>query len=245
MKPLIILKVGDALPDATARGEDFEGWVTRGFGAVDVPVLIVDPRRGSTPPPPAAVAGAVVTGSQAMVTDRAAWSEALIPWLNALVKQSTPVLGICYGHQLLAHALGGEVGYHPSGMEIGSVKIRKTEAAEGDALFDALPLEFNAQAVHSQSVRRLPPGALHLAGNDYEPHQAYRVGRCAWGVQFHPEFDADAMHGYIRKFTSELIVRGRDPEALAANVQPTAAAGAILQRFARMVEETERKKEKQ
>jgi GMP synthase (glutamine-hydrolysing) len=234
MKSLLIIKVGDALPQARARGDDFERWIARGFGPFAPSAAVVDARSRRDLPAPAALAGAVITGSGAMVTERAAWSEALVPWLNAAVGQAVPLLGICYGHQLLAHALGGEVDYHPQGMEIGTVQVRKTGATADDPLFADLPPLFDAQAVHSQHVRRLPDAAVCLAANDYEAHQAFRVGRCAWGVQFHPEFDAVAMQDYVREFGPALAARGRQPERIAAGLAPTPAAASILQRFARL-----------
>lgn len=234
MKSLLIVKVGDALPDARARGDDFEHWIARGFGgaAAAAAAKVIDARAASRLSDPASVAGIVVTGSSAMVTERAAWSEALVPWLNAAVHAGTPVLGICYGHQLLAHALGGEVGYHPDGMEIGTVEVRKTAGADGDPLFAELPSQFEAQVVHSQSVRRLPDGAVCLAANAHEAHHAFRFGACAWGVQFHPEFDTEAVHGYVRKFAPDLMQLGQAPERIAAELRPTPAAASILQRFA-------------
>lgn len=237
-KPLLILKVGDALPEAVARGGDFEHWIAQAFGPGPQPPLVVDARLGALLPAYDTIAGVVVTGSAAMVTERETWSEALVPWLKAAVARATPVLGICYGHQLLAHALGGEVGCHPGGMEIGTVQIRKSRIAAGDPLFDAVPDEFAAQVVHSQSVRRLPPGAVCLAANDYEHNHAFRYGDRAWGVQFHPEFDTEAIYGYIRKFAVALAANGRDPSAIAREVRATPAAAGVLRRFALLATET-------
>ena len=68
-------------------------------------------------------------------------------------------------------------------------------------------------------------------------HHAFRVGEAAWGVQFHPEFDASAMRGYIRHLADALRSDGADPEALARTVIDTPAAAAILARFGRFVME--------
>ncbi len=104
--------------------------------------------------------------------DRVPWSEVLAAWVAEAVPMGIPVLGVCYGHQLLAHALGGEVDYHPAGPEVGTVPVRLTPAARTDPLFARLPETFYAHATHAQSVLRLPAAAVHLAGNDYEPHHA-------------------------------------------------------------------------
>lgn len=108
-------------------------------------------------------------------------------------------------------------------------------AAVADPLFAELPDVFHAQAVHRQTAVRLPPGAECLARNDFEPHHAFRFGEAAWGVQFHPEFDAFAMRGYIRHLADALRNDGADPEALARTVTDTPAAAAILARFGRFV----------
>jgi GMP synthase (glutamine-hydrolysing) len=125
----------------------------------------------------------------------------------------------------------------PGAKGSGTVAVRKTPAAIADPLFAELPEVFHAQAVHRQSAVRLPPGAECLARNDFEPHHAFRVGEAAWGVQFHPEFDAFAMRGYIRHLADALRSDGADPEALARTVIDTPAAAAILARFGRFVME--------
>lgn len=174
-----------------------------------LPIVVIDPRRGDTLPDPAEVSGAVVTGSHAMVSHREPWSETTAAWLAQLVSRDTPVLGICYGHQLLAHALGGEAGNHPQGVEVGTVTVTLEEAAAGDALLRGLPAQFPANVVHWQSALRLPEGAVRLAGNAHEPVQAFRVGGNAWGVQFHPEFDAGVMRGYIDMLAGDLSAEGQ------------------------------------
>jgi len=233
MKDLVIVKLGESIPSLIPRYGDYEDWIGQGLSVG--PATVIDPRRGEKLPEPDAIAGAVVTGSHAMVTERASWSERTGEWLAELVSKAVPVLGICYGHQLLAHALGGEVGYHPGGMEIGTVSICATADAADDALFSQLPRRFSAQTVHSQTVLRLPENALLLASNDFEPHHAFRVGECAWGVQFHPEFNAVAMRSYIEHLAGSLRRQGRDPEQLAAAVENTPLAASVLRRFADFV----------
>ena len=232
--PLLIIKTGETFAHLSAPAGDFEHWVEAGVAGHGLPVAVVDARQPGGLPAPHTIAGAVLTGSHAMVSDRADWSEALGTWLATAVQQQTPVLGICYGHQLLAHALGGEVGYHPGGLEIGTVEVTRTPHAADDVLLGALPGRFAAQVVHHQSVRALPPGAVPLAGNAHEPHHAYRIGERAWGVQFHPEFSADAMRCYIDTLAPSLSDAGRDVQALRTGVRDTPDAAALLGRFARL-----------
>ena len=234
-RPLVIVKVGDTHPELAATQGDFEHWILRGLGDTTLPVVVLDPRRGDTLPAPEATAGAMVTGSHAMVSHREAWSEATGRWLANAARAGVPVLGICYGHQLLADALGGQADDHPQGLEIGTVSIDRLPAAVDDPLFQYLPAHFDAQVVHRQSALQLPPGAVRLAANAWEPNQAFRVGERAWGVQFHPEFDERAMRAYVDRFAGELP----DADTLRARVRPTPAAAGLLPRFAAIAEARE------
>lgn len=235
MPPLLIVKLGDYTPVLANRAGSFENWIRAGLG--DVPVRVVDPRKGEALPASGEIAAAVLTGSPAMVTDKAAWSELTARWVAERVEEGLPILGICYGHQLLAYALGGEAAWHPKGMEIGTVTVRKSADACHDPLFADLPEAFPAHVVHSQTARRLPPGARCLASNDFEPHHAFRFGEAAWGVQFHPEFDSLAMKCYIAQHSGRLREVGNDPDALSKAVIETHAAASVLRRFARFVME--------
>lgn len=233
-KPLVIVLAGRTFAQVSQSTGDFDNWIANGLGG-RVPIHCVDAHETPDLPLPAEIAGVVVSGSHAMVTDRAPWSERLAQWLKTCVETNVPVLGICYGHQLLAHALGGRVGNHPQGIELGTKRIDLLTAADRDPLFTGLPRTFSAQLVHVQSVLELPPEAVLLARSEHEPHQAYRVGSCAWGLQFHPEFPAAAMQGYIDQIAAAEGEPLADAGKLNDAVAPTPEAASLLPRFAALV----------
>mgnify|MGYP006195668911 CR=1 FL=1 len=174
-----------------------------------------------------------MTGSAAYVTDRADWSERSAAWLREAVHGGSPVFGICYGHQLLAHALGGEVAYNPAGRESGTVHIDLHPHAQDDPLFSALPLKFTAHATHVQTVARPPEGATVLARSAQDDCHAFRWRDRAWGVQFHPEFSATHMRGYVQARSEALLREGRCPKTVAREVSATPHARRVLRRFVR------------
>jgi GMP synthase (glutamine-hydrolysing) len=237
----VILKLGSTLPDLAARRGDFEDWILTGLGWPRATVRIVDPTAGDPLPEAAGVPGIVITGSHAMVTDHEAWSDAAAAWLRTAVAQGVPILGICYGHQLIADALGGAVADNPRGREFGTVAAALQPAARDDPLLGGLDggsdtPQFHVHACHTQSVVRLPAGARILAASARDPHLAYRLDGAVWGVQFHPEFDADVVRHYIRAFAPTLRDEGQNPGALLATCRDTPHGTTILRRFARIVE---------
>ena len=236
MKKLYIIKVGTTYAVTAARFGDFDAWAAAVLGPLGVETHVVDAEHGAALPAAFDCAGAVVTGSHAMVTDDLPWSIAAERWLPSLLEVRVPILGICYGHQLLARAAGGEVGYHPGGQEIGTVEVRLLPGCADDPLFRSLPPSFSAHAAHSQTVLRLPPGAVPLAANAHEPHHAFRLGDCAWGVQFHPEYDAGIMRSYIETERDELGATGRDVPGMLSAVSETPISAQTLRNFARIVE---------
>lgn len=233
--PLLIIKTGSTHAHIRERLGDFEHWIAAGLrdgGATEV--VTHDAQAGAALPALAEVAGVVLTGSHAMVSEREPWSEALLPWLRSAVEAGTPVLGICYGHQLLAHALGGEVVHHPDGVEIGTVTVERQAESGDDPLLGGLPERFPAQAVHWQSVRQLPADAVLLASSTHEAHHAFRVGERAWGVQFHPEFSDEALRAYLDGLGDALAKEGLDATEIAGALTPTPEAASVLPRFARL-----------
>ena len=231
MRPLLIVKSGSTLPEIAAQRGDFEDWIVARMGLAAARVRIAAVFADAPLPAHASLAGIVVTGSSAMVSHGEPWSERTAAWLGAAALAGTPVLGICYGHQLLAHALGGRVGRNPLGREIGTVEARLHEAARSDPLFAELPAQVRVQATHLESVLQLPPGARLLASSPGDPHQAFAIGELAWGVQFHPEFDADIVRGYLAGRREALLAEGLDPDALLRAASDSPHGGAILRRF--------------
>lgn len=233
--PLLILKTGSTHPHIREQLGDFDDWIAEGLrqgGATAIETH--DAQQQALTAPPTAFSGVVLTGSHSMVSEREPWSEALVPWLQAAVAAGTPLLGICYGHQLLAHALGGEVAHHPQGVEIGTVAVERHAASADDPLLGRLPERFPAQAVHWQSVRRLPSDAVLLAGSAHEAHHAFRVGQRAWGVQFHPEFSDEALRAYLDGLGPTLAQQGLDAAQIANALRPTPEAASVLPRFAQL-----------
>lgn len=234
-KPMLIVKTGQTVPTLLRAGEDFEQWIAQGTQLPAEALSLVDAYADAPLPALDRISAMIITGSPAMVTDREPWSERCAVYIREALAQEVPILGICYGHQLLAHACGGEVGYHPQGREIGTVLIRLAAAAQDDALLAGKPLSFKGHTTHSQSVLRLPTQATLLASSTHDPHQAFRIGRSAWGVQFHPEFDARVMRVYVQERQQELRNEGFDVDALLAGVAHTPAATQLLRDFALLV----------
>jgi GMP synthase (glutamine-hydrolysing) len=235
MKPVVIVKTGEPSPAVMERLGTFEEWILRDMALDQGNAEVVTVFHGAELPPPNSIAGAVVTGSAAMVPELHPWSERTASWLRRLVASGSPVLGICYGHQLLAHALGGRVDNNPRGREIGTVRVRLLPAAKTDPLFSGMPNELTVQATHLQSVLELPVDAVPLGESADDPHHAFRFGSCAWGVQFHPEFNARIMRTYLAERHDLLVREGLDPEELATRVEDPGHGTQLLQVFARIV----------
>jgi len=235
MKDIVTIKTGDSIPSLVARRGDFEDWIIAGMGYSHPSTMVVSVHKGETPPDFDLIAGIVITGSHEQVTDRADWSERTASWLVKAVEREIPILGICFGHQILAYALGGKVDYTPGGPEFGTVSISLTAASRDDPILGNLPRTVEVQASHYQSVLELPPKATLLAFSEKDPHSAFRYGPCVWGVQFHPEYDADIATAYMHEFSGKIEKSNEDIATLFGNCKDTITGGLILRRFAEFV----------
>ncbi|WMJ71017.1 glutamine amidotransferase [Stenotrophomonas sp. 24(2023)] len=230
--PFLILETGRPVQSLRRYGR-FPHWIRVAAGLEEAQTVVVDVEHGDALPDATGFAGVLVTGSAAFVTDRADWSERSAAWLRETVHAGVPVFGICYGHQLLAHALGGEVAYNPAGRESGTIELSLDPAAAEDPLFGGLPDHFPAHATHLQTVLRAPDGAAVLARSSLDACHAFRWGRQAWGVQFHPEFATHHMRGYVRARADCIGRHGGCARSVERAVSAAPLARQLLRRFVR------------
>ncbi|MEU4835731.1 type 1 glutamine amidotransferase [Streptosporangium sp. NPDC023615] len=185
--------------------------------------------------------GLVVLGGEA-----AAWEDERFPWLPATrdllrdsVRAGVPTLGVCLGAQLMTLACGGTVERGEHGLEVGAREIVPLPAAAADPLF-AGSVPAPAVQYHRDAITRLPPGAVPLVTGDPYPNQAYRLGRNAWAVQFHPEATPEIFAGWTAGSAGHLTGLGHSVEELDAGVREArdrlvAAWRPLAERFAAAV----------
>ncbi len=230
MKTLLIINVGQPPQEQLEKYGDFEHWAQRAIGDVGIDITFLDGVREELPAYDT-LAGVIIMGSLSMVTEKSDWMLRLSQNIVEMTEKKIPLLGICFGHQLIAQALGGQVGYNPNGLEIGTAQLSRHECIKDDPLFECVPENFLAQTVHFQSVLKLPDEAVCLAKSDLDPHHAFRIGSCTWGVQFHPEFTSEIMHDSIVDMKEHLE---ESLEAKIGQVNETDQAKQILVRFANL-----------
>jgi GMP synthase (glutamine-hydrolysing) len=198
----------------------------------DCELVAVPAYDGETPLPDArSFGGVIVPGSIASVTERADWMLRLEEHLRGLAAGPVPLLGICFGHQILASALGGRVTVNPLGREFAIAAIRLTDAGRADPLFEGLGDVFQASQGHYDTVAELPPGATLLAENGYGV-QGFALDNVR-GIQFHPEITPSTLALIADYDAEELRAAGRDPAATAAawRAQPRLVAERVVPNF--------------
>lgn len=178
------------------------------------------------------VDGVILSGSP-----RDAWTEdpvnlALCDFVHSCRRRLLPFLGVCYGHQILARALGGSVGRHPGGLELGNTSVRLTAAGRAAPLLAGLPEEFDVLSSHADAVLTLPPGAELSVQGAFTACQGMTCGPTLWGVQFHPETDPETLRFLwsVRRDLWRPLVRF-DLDHVLDHLQPTPIAATILRNF--------------
>jgi GMP synthase-like glutamine amidotransferase len=121
----------------------------------------------------------------------APWFPQVESLLRKAVRYKVATLGVCLGGQLLAVAHGGVVARSVSGPELGARLVAKRDVAEADALWRYVPFVPDVLQWHYDEITDLPRNAVLLAASTRYPHQAFRIGERAWGLQFHIECDVE------------------------------------------------------
>ncbi|MBN4056180.1 type 1 glutamine amidotransferase [Rhodothermus sp. AH-315-K08] len=137
------------------------------------------------------------------------WTESVLDLIRAAADSTFPTFGSCWGHQMIARAMGGRVVHDPAKAEMGCHRVNLTEAGQKDQLFSGFPATFKANMGHHDRVVDLPAEAVELADNPSQPFQAIRMGDLPmYGTQFHSELDAarerDRLIRYREHYLDEL-----------------------------------------
>ena len=198
---ILILKTGELPRRVTEKHGPYERAFIDLLGEEER-FVVVDARKEPLPEPD--YGGVIVTGSAASVYDGDEWIRKSKDFLRRTADREIPLYGICFGHQLLAQALGGRAEKCLQGWELGTAAISLNPEGCSDPLFTGLPAYFLAQQSHGDVVTELPPGAISFAHNSHWHIQAFKLGERIWGTQFHPEFTLGIMEELVHSLTSVL-----------------------------------------
>jgi GMP synthase (glutamine-hydrolysing) len=223
---VILLKAGEASSSVRLSHGDYHRWFAEALQSAAVDWLVVDVHAGERlPAEPKAFDAMVITGSPLSLVEPAEWMRRAAGYVREAAERGLPVLGVCFGHQLLGLAYGSAVIRNPLGREIGSVQIALTEQGRQDPLFAGLPQTFTVQATHEDIVAGAPPESIVLASNANTANQAMAIGSNVRGVQFHPELRSEALATLVRSRAAKLEAEGRLRSLAAGEAVPSLLSG--------------------
>ena len=238
-KYIAIIQTGEPIKEVLAKYGNFDKMFINGMNIDPVKTKTVNVfRNESLPSSIKKIAGIIITGSPSMVTEGNDWCITTQKWLSQFIDLNLPILGICYGHQLLAKVIGGDVGWNPMGREMGQVNLSMTHEARNDKLFASLIAEHSMtlrfQATHQQSVLSLPTEATLLGTTLLDSHHCFCYKQHIWGLQFHPEFTPEIIKDYITLRQHDIRKEGLNPKHMIANVENINLGFEILHNFKNM-----------
>ena len=205
------------------------GSCSRLFASAGQPCRVVAGYSDDPLPDPAALTGVIILGGAMGVheAERFPHLERVRAFMAGALQSGTPLLGICLGGQLLAQVAGGLVSSPSRHGERGVCQVELTEAGSCDPLFLGVANPFLTYQWHDDSFT-VPPAALLLAGSATCPAQAFRLGRHAYGLQFHPEVNPAIVSawGALSRPPKDFLA-----EFLNAEARFNAASHAILANF--------------
>lgn len=207
---LHLLDVTDfRLPDGSASVDWFRG----AFSALDlndrIELTVHDSTAGEFPPVESLddpLTGILISGSYGVIWADKPWISGLIDFIRRVHDKGCWMLGICFGHHAIAHALGGEVVLNPRGREMGTVTINLTPEGSKEKLLAGISSGDQVNIMHLTHVSRMPRGAVRLAYNQVTPTMAFRTGN-TFGYQAHPEFTPAHLSMLLDMFGNLLIRR--------------------------------------
>ncbi len=177
-------------------------------------------KDGVLPSAPDAFDGYVITGSPASVNDdRLPWVGPLLDFIRAVDAARQPLIGLCFGHQAVARALGGQVARNPAGWGLGTAPTHWPAARPW---MQPAQSTTTLMAAHNEQVTRMPEGAECLGGSDFCPIGSMQIGQHIWTTQYHPEMPLvfmQALLGFLAdKLDADTMARAHASLANAADV---------------------------
>lgn len=176
--------------------------------------------RGRFPVAPQECDAWLCTGSQYSVYEKLDWIDALSDFIKRIKESQRRFVGVCFGHQMLAHALGGEVAKASQGWGVG---VHRVDVLRQEPWMEPALKEVRIPHMHQDQVQRLPPDGVVLGRSDHCEVGMFRVGDSMLGIEGHPEFTAAYNKGLIC-IRRERIGEKRAQEALASLGQPSDGA---------------------
>ena len=195
MKKVVILDCGPSLEDVSREFGQSPQWIINALKDTDCEFDWIKVYEGETVDSSSGDAW-IITGSPRSVYDEESWMLKLEENIRDACKIKKLVLGICFGHQLIAKSFGGKVEVNPNGWELGSYPIRLTSHGKYSPLFKNMGNEIIVYESHKDSVTIIPDGAILLAYNT-KCNQSFQLYNIIYSVQFHPEFSWDVMKKYV------------------------------------------------
>lgn len=185
------------------------GYLAEVLRARAIPFELVRVDAGEPVPEAPAAAGLVFMGGPMSVNDDLPWVHQELALIRRAVGAGVPVLGHCLGGQLIARALGAEVGPNPV-KEIGWHPIATVEAAAGAPWIAGVAAELEGFHWHGETFA-LPDGASHLFASDHCAHQGFALGSGVLALQFHVEMTAELVREWVQRYAEELAASVHSP----------------------------------
>ncbi|MEK7345676.1 MAG: type 1 glutamine amidotransferase [Pseudomonadota bacterium] len=181
---------------------------------------VVPVKDGVIPVSAQAFDGYVITGSPASVNDeRLPWVGPLLEFIWSVHAARQPLIGLCFGHQAVACALGGQVARNAAGWGLGTAPTHWQAARPW---MTPCQTRTTLMAAHNEQVTRMPEGAECLGGNDFCPIGSMQIGQHIWTTQYHPEMPLvfmQALLGYLAdKLDTDTLARAHASLSNAADV---------------------------
>lgn len=196
-------------------------------GHPEVTLVVYDVIAGEVPAAPSECDAWITTGSRYSVNDDQPWIHQLERFVREVAKEKVPFVGVCFGHQLIAKALGGTVVKSDRGWGVGAKEVK----VRGDL---GLGPSYTVITSHQDQIEALPPGAEILGWNEHCPISMLGVGENMIGIQGHPEFDPAYSDALMESRRGALIPEATVEEGMSSldrDLDGDRLVDWILQRF--------------